>query len=218
MPKSKPEQIRIKLCGMTRPEDAALASALGADAIGLIFYEKSARNVSLRDAREIVRVINPLCATVAVVVNPTEETMAEIIRTLPIQIIQFHGNESAAFCESFNRPYFKVIPMKPGVSLAEKRQEYASASALLLDTYDKQLAGGTGRPFDWSALDDSALAPPKQPDIILAGGLNPQNAQQALKQTGVRNLDVNSGIESAPGVKDHDKMRAMMQIKTNHTL
>ena len=211
-------RIRIKLCGMTRPEDAALASALGADAIGMIFYAKSPRNVSLKAAREISRAVNPLCSVVAVVVNPSRQYMDELLKAVPIHIIQFHGDESVEFCMSFDKPFFKAVRMKEGLDLQQKRIEYAAASALLLDTYDKDSVGGTGRAFDWSVLGGTEQQKVDQADIILAGGLSPDNIEQAIAQTGVYNLDVNSGVESAPGVKDHDKMRTIMQIKSNHTL
>lgn len=218
MDKPSNKNIRIKLCGMTRPEDAALASALGADAIGMIFYEKSPCYVSFDSARKITRVVNPMCSVVAVVVNPSAQYMDELLKAVPVHTIQFHGDESAEFCASFNKPFFKVISMKDGVDLAQKRIEYAAASALLLDTYDKHKAGGTGRPFDWSVLGDSTLKRDDQPQIILAGGLSPDNIEQAIAQTGVYNLDINSGVQSTPGIKDHDKMRAILQIKTNQTL
>lgn len=218
MDKSPATNIRIKFCGITRPEDAALASALGADAIGMIFYDKSPRNVSLEVAKEIVASVNPMCSLVAVVVNPSEQYMQDLLSAVPVHIIQFHGDESAEFCARFNKPFFKAIRMQEGLILAQKCAEYTAASALLLDTYDKSSFGGTGKVFDWSVLTDSTKNKVGQPDIILAGGLSADNIEQAIQQTRIYNLDINSGIESAPGVKDHDKMRAIMQIKTNQTL
>ncbi len=206
------QTIRIKLCGMTRPEDAALASELGADAIGIIFYEKSARNVSRSLAQEIVTAVNPLCSVVAVVVNPKAGEVESILESVPISLIQFHGDESPEFCAQFQRPYMKAVRMKQGTNLVALRQKYAGARGLLLDTFDKNLIGGTGHPFDWAMLDADVLQTPG-PVMVLAGGLSPANVSRAIADTGIRNLDVNSGIEIAPGVKDSEKMRAVMRLK-----
>ncbi len=203
--------IRIKLCGMRRPQDAALASLLGVDAVGMIFYEKSARNVSIAQAQDVISELNPLCSPVAVVVNPEVKFMESLLTQLDIQIIQFHGDESPVFCEQFKLPYFKAVRMGKGTRLADVRNQYAGARALLLDTFDKHLVGGTGRTFDWDMLGGEGSAP-QRPELILAGGLGPENVADAISQTGVSTIDVNSGIESAPGVKDHDKMRAVMEL------
>lgn len=197
---------------MTRPEDAALASELGADAIGIIFYAKSARNVSHSQAQEIVAAVNPLCSTVAVVVNPDAGEVESILESVPISLIQFHGDESPEFCAQFKRPYIKAIRMREGTDLQALRLEYADARALLLDTFDKNLIGGTGHPFDWAMLDVD-LQPTSGPAIVLAGGLSPTNISRAIADTGIRSLDVNSGIESAAGIKDSEKMRAVMRFK-----
>ena len=212
------KQLRLKLCGMTRPQDAALASELGADAIGLIFYPNSARNVGLAQAREIIAEINPLCLTVAVVVNPDETALDQLLDQLNINVIQFHGDESPEFCAQFSTPYIKAIRITPKVCLSDMGKRYKSARALLLDTYDKNRVGGTGKIFDWSLYTKSDNPEPIVPKIVLAGGLSPDNAVQAIEQTGIHTLDVCSGIESAPGVKDHEKLRRMMKIKTSYTL
>ena len=203
--------IRVKLCGMSRPQDAALASSLGADAVGMIFYAKSARNISISRAQEVIAELNPLCSAVAVVVNPQVKFVENLLSRLDIQLIQFHGDESAEFCEQFGMPYFKAVRMQAGIRLRDIRNQYAGARALLLDTFDKNLVGGTGRTFDWTLLDDAG-AGLRRPELILAGGLGPENVLDAIKQTGVRTVDVNSGIETAPGIKDHDKMRETMQL------
>lgn len=201
---------------MTRPEDAALASELGADAIGVIFYEKSARNVSIPLAQEIVAAVNPLCSSVAVVVNPGARDMEAILQTVPINLIQFHGEETPEFCTQFQRPFIKAIRMREGTDLHALRQQYAGARALLLDTFNKNLVGGTGHPFDWAMLDADLHETPG-PAIVLAGGLSPDNIARAIVDTGIRNLDVNSGIESAAGIKDPEKMRAVMRFKHSLT-
>jgi len=204
------QQVRIKLCGMTRPEDAAFASELGADAIGMIFYAKSARNVSISQAEQIAKEVNPLCSIVAVVVNPQAQYLRDILAHLPISVIQFHGDESVDFCEQFQRPYIKAVRMRDGTDLAALRLEYARARALLLDSFDPNLVGGTGKPFDWSVLDMN-LNQTDGPNIMLAGGLTPENIVEAVTRTGISNVDVNSGIESAPGIKDAKKMREVMR-------
>jgi len=199
---------------MRRPQDAALASSLGADAVGMIFYEKSARNISIAQAREVISELSPLCSPVAVVVNPDVKFIESLLTQLDIQLIQFHGDESPEFCEQFAMPYFKAVRMKADTRLVDIRKQYAGARALLLDTFDKNLVGGTGRTFDWSMLSEEEGAP-RRPELILAGGLGPENVADAMAQTGVYTIDVNSGIETAPGVKDHDKMRAVMKLTEN---
>jgi len=197
---------------MTRPEDAELASNLGADAVGMIFYDKSPRNVSIERAQNIIAAINPVCSPVAVVVNPELEFMQDLLSRLEVQLLQFHGDESPEFCAQFNRPYIKALRMQPGVRLEAVRRQYAGARALLLDTYDKKQAGGTGRAFDWSLLKKGEVDQAK-PELMLAGGVGPDNAAEAIRQTGIRSIDVNSGVESAPGIKDHDKIRAIMKLR-----
>ena len=196
---------------MTRPQDVALASSLGVDAIGMIFYAKSARNVSISQAQEMISEINPLCSTVAVVVNPEVTLVEKLLEQLDIQLIQFHGGESVAFCEQFKMPYFKAVRMKEGTRLIDVRGQYRGARALLLDTFDKNLVGGTGRTFDWKLL-NGAETEPNGPELVLAGGIGPENVIDAVRQTDVRTIDVNSGIESAPGIKDHSKMREIVRL------
>lgn len=206
--------IRIKLCGLTRPQDAALASSLGADAVGMIFYAESARNVSLKQAKEVISELNPLCTAVAVVVNPEVKFVETLLSHLDIQLIQFHGDESAAFCSQFKMPYIKALRMKEGTRPGDVRKQYAGARGLLLDTFDSKLVGGTGRSFDWGLLEPTA-SEPCRPELILAGGIGPENALDAIRQTGIRSIDVSSGIEIAPGIKDHHKMRELVQrVKT----
>jgi phosphoribosylanthranilate isomerase len=196
---------------MRRPQDATLASALGADAVGMIFYEKSARNTSISQAQEIIAELNPFCSPIAVVVNPQVRYMENLLTQLDIQLIQFHGDESSAFCEQFEVPYIKAVRMKKDTQLADVRKQYEKARGLLLDTFDKKLFGGTGHTFDWSLLDNAEGAL-RRPELILAGGLGPENVTDALARTGIRTIDVNSGIEIEPGVKDHNKMRAIMKL------
>lgn len=197
--------VRIKFCGVSRPEDAALASALGADAVGMIFYPPSPRNTALEQAKAVVAELNPLCTPVAVVVDPETAFVEALLKRLDIQLIQFHGAETAAFCEQFQVPYIKAVRMRDDTRLEVLRERYRSARALLLDTYDQRMVGGTGRPFDWNILEQAGV---DKRELILAGGLNPDNVASAIEETGIYTLDINSGVESEPGIKDHEKMRA----------
>ena len=205
--------VRIKFCGMTRPQDAALASDLGADAVGMIFFDKSARNITLTQAERIIDAINPLCSPVAVVVNPETGFVEEMLSRLDLHLIQFHGDESPEFCEQFSIPYIKAVRIREDTRLPELQEQYSGARALLLDTYDRKLVGGTGRAFNWELLqrENAYLS---RPQLILAGGLGPDNVVDAVRHTGVATLDVNSGVESEPGVKDQDKNRDVVKRLT----
>ncbi|MFT5259833.1 MAG: phosphoribosylanthranilate isomerase [Saprospiraceae bacterium] len=194
-------RVRIKVCGMTRVEDAILASDLGADAIGIVFYNKSPRGTTLAAGAEIVKSINPLCKSVAVVVDPEVEFIENILEQTRVDMLQFHGTETPAFCEQFGVPYVKALRMADDVDLAEQVQRYNSASGLLLDTYVKGIVGGTGKSFDWQrarGVNDHRL--------ILAGGLTNLTIAEAVTQSGIRSIDLSSALEARPGIKDADKV------------
>lgn len=188
---------RIKICGLTRPADALMAAEAGADALGLVFYPPSPRSVSLDQAMAILEVIPPMVSTVGLFVNADPGYVAEMISALPLSYLQFHGQESVEDCERFAHPYIKVAHMKEGVDLVQYATIYASASALLVDSFVPGIPGGTGKVFDWSVL----KAPLSLP-LILSGGLTPKNAGQAVAQVQPFAVDVSSGVESAPGIKD----------------
>ncbi|WP_419418608.1 phosphoribosylanthranilate isomerase [Legionella sp. D16C41] len=192
---------RIKMCGMTRKEDIDYAMALGVDAIGLIFYKGSKRAVSIEKAKGLLKDIPVFMSTVAVIVNPTADEVWQIMQELPIQWLQFHGDETEAFCRQFRIPYIKAIPASSKNEVLELMSQYQTASAFLLDTPAESLYGGTGISFDWSNVPAKTLKP-----VILAGGLTANNIQQAINQVSVLAVDVCSGIEQSPGIKDHDKM------------
>ncbi|MEE9447880.1 MAG: phosphoribosylanthranilate isomerase, partial [Arenicellales bacterium] len=140
------------------------------------------------------------------------QAIETLLANVPINMLQFHGDESPEFCAQFNLPYLKAVRMQVSTDLTAFREQYAGARGILLDTFDKNLVGGTGSTFDWSLI-RNAEQNQHLPELILAGGLSPDNVQSAIEQTGIEHLDVNSGIESAPGIKDPEKMREVMKVK-----
>ncbi len=198
--------IRIKICGLTREEDALAAAELGADAVGLVFYGGSKRCVDIARAQALVRVLPPFVSTVALFVNESEAAVRRVLEQVPIDIIQFHGDETPEFCRRFAHPYLKAVRVRNGGDAVRAAETFADARAVLLDAYVAGEYGGTGHRFDWSLLPS-----PLPAAWILSGGLNPENVAAAVRQTGARTLDVSSGVESAPGIKCPQKMRAFIR-------
>lgn len=199
------KHIRIKMCGMTREADIAHAVNLGVDAVGLIFHPKSKRYVSIERACELLHA-NPLFVdVVAVLVNPSEKEVRTILERLPIQWLQFHGSESPAFCRQFHLPYIKAIPAISESQIKQAMSVYSDASAILLDTPDDELFGGSGRAFDWDLIPSQSSSP-----LILAGGLNSDNVVGAIRHYLPAAVDVCTGIEANPGIKDHQKMASFV--------
>jgi phosphoribosylanthranilate isomerase len=196
---------RIKICGMTSPEDALASVQAGADAIGLIFYPPSPRHLSLAQASAIAQCVPPFIARVAVMVNPSAAEVAAILREVPVELLQFHGDESAEFCASFGKPYLKAVRVRPGVDLLEYSATYPGAAGFLLDTYRADRVGGTGQAFDW-ALIPKRLGRP----TILSGGLDASNIGTAITRVRPWAVDVSSGVESSPGVKSVEKIAAFV--------
>lgn len=194
------------MCGMTRREDVTHALNLGVDAVGLIFYPQSPRSVSIEHAKVLLKDFPPFVNAVAVLVNPFREFVQQIIEELPIQLLQFHGAESALFCQQFNRPFIKTIHADSTEYLQQAVHEFGAASAVLLDTPSMAARGGTGLTFDWQIIPKKLGKP-----YILAGGLNEFNVLEAIKSCHPYAVDLCSGIESSPGIKDHDKMSRFMQ-------
>ena len=184
---------KIKICGLTRPQDAQAAAELGADAVGLVFYAKSKRCVDAAQA--------PQVAKVALFVNESADSIRQILETVPIDIVQFHGDEAPEFCRQFGKPYWKAVRVRSAQDIAEAAGRYADAAALLLDAHIEGQYGGTGQVFDWHLLPETMPLP-----WILSGGLNPGNVAAAVRQTGAAWLDVSSGVEQAPGIKSRDLM------------
>jgi len=197
---------RIKICGITRPEDAEFASNVGADAIGIVFYGPSPRNVAdLCLAREIALSVGPFVSVVGLFVDASVAAVANVLGSVPLNVLQFHGSETAAYCQQFERPYVKALRMKEGVNVLQSMEEYPLASGILLDTYKKGVPGGTGEAFNWERVPQNPSCP-----IILAGGLSPKNVQGAVKIAQPYGVDVSGGVESLPGVKDKNKIEAFI--------
>ena len=193
---------RIKCCGMTRVEDALLAAQLGADAIGVVMTAHSKRQVSLSKAKAIVDAMPPFVTTVALCMDDDAGFVQEIIDTVRPSLLQFHGTESDEWCKQFGQPYLKAIAMGEGASALYQLRDHPHAAGLLLDGHGLGEAGGSGKVFDWSLMPRDL----KQP-LILAGGLRPDNVAMAIHAAHPWAVDVSSGIESSPGIKDPSKLR-----------
>lgn len=190
------QRTRIKVCGFTVPEEACQAALLGIDAIGLVFYPKSPRFVTIEQARKIVATLPPFVTTVALFVDERPETVWEVLRKVPVDLLQFHGDEPEAFCEQFGRPYIKAIRVREGVDLRQLAERYRSAQGLLLDAYHPELPGGSGQRFNWELI-PKALPKP----IVLAGGLTADNVAEAIQMVRPYGVDVSSGVEWTKGRK-----------------
>jgi phosphoribosylanthranilate isomerase len=197
---------RVKICGITRPEDAAHAALCGADAVGLVFYPASPRAVDVAQARAVVEALPPFVTVVALFVDPAPATVREVLAALPVGLLQFHGDEPPEACEGYGRPYLKAVPMREGVDLAGQARRYASAAGLLLDSYRVGLKGGTGVTFDWSRIPADLGKP-----LILAGGLTPENVGEAVRRVRPYAVDVSGGVEAAKGVKDPERVAAFIR-------
>ncbi|WP_430443021.1 MAG: phosphoribosylanthranilate isomerase [Pseudomonas piscis] len=198
--------VRSKICGITRIEDALAAVAAGADAIGLVFYAKSPRAVNVQQARAIIAALPPFVTTVGLFVNASRCELGEILDAVPLDLLQFHGDESSAACEGYHRPYIKALRVKAGDDIAAACQAYPGASGILLDTYVEGVPGGTGEAFDWSLVPQGLSKP-----IILAGGLSADNVALAIAQVRPYAVDVSGGVEQSKGIKDPARIQAFMQ-------
>jgi phosphoribosylanthranilate isomerase len=195
---------RIKVCGLTRVEDVQAAVAAGVDAVGLVFYPDSPRHVTIAQAAELCRHVPPFVTIVGLFVNASRAEVHRVIEAVPLNLLQFHGDETADQCEGFGVPYLKAARVRPGVDLLEFAAQFASARALLLDTWTPAY-GGSGESFDWSLVPTSCPLP-----VILSGGLTPDNVADAIRQVRPVAVDVSSGVESAKGIKDAAKIRAFV--------
>ncbi|NND66601.1 MAG: phosphoribosylanthranilate isomerase [Halioglobus sp.] len=203
---SSRSKTRIKICGITRQEDACAAVAAGADALGLNFYAPSPRSIDTATARELVASVPPFVTIVALFVDEPAESVLRILEAVPIDMLQFHGDESPQYCAQFHRPWLKAVRMKDGVDLAEVATAYSGARGLLLDSWREGVPGGTGETFDWTRVSDTLALP-----LLLAGGLNPANVGAAIAQLQPAAVDVAGGVESAPGIKDAGKMTQFIE-------
>lgn len=200
------ERTRVKFCGMTRVEDALAAAQLGADAIGLIFYAPSPRAVTVEQARAVVDALPPFVTTVGVFVEPSPDELRSVLASVKLDMLQFHGEEDPDLCAGAGRPWIKAVGMREGADPRAAARRYPGARALLLDTFSARHKGGTGRAFDWSLVPGDLGKP-----LLLAGGLDAGNVADAIRAVGPYAVDANGGVESAPGVKDADKMREFMK-------
>lgn len=198
--------VRTKICGITRVEDAVAAAALGVDAVGLVFFAKSKRCVDVAQAREIVAALLPFVSVVALFVNETADNIREILRTVPIDVIQFHGDEDDAFCRQFDRPYLKAVRVQNAADIQTAAEKFPHARAILFDAYHPDEYGGTGLRFDWRLLQNY-----RGKAWVLAGGLTPENVAEAVRISGAQAVDVSGGVESSGGIKDKQKMAAFLQ-------
>ncbi|AMO56852.1 phosphoribosylanthranilate isomerase [Endozoicomonas montiporae] len=197
---------RIKVCGITTVEDALAAVDAGADAIGLVFYAKSPRHVSIEQAREIAACVPPFISVVGLFVDADDDFVQSVLEQVPLTLLQFHGNEPDHWCQQWNRQYIKALRVRPEMSLEKAVAQYPGASGVLLDAYRKGVPGGTGESFDWRLIPDSLEKP-----VVLAGGLEATNVAEAIKRVSPYAVDVSSGVETKPGVKNHDAVRAFVR-------
>ncbi len=195
---------RVKICGITRPSDAQAAAKAGADAIGLVFYPQSPRFLSLERALEIRDALPPFVQTVALFVNPDAAQVAQVIGSVKPAMLQFHGDETPAFCAEFGLPYVKACRVRAGVDTLEYLRPFSRASAWLFDSYVPEY-GGVGERFDWSLL--PAV---RERHVILSGGLSAANVGEAVRRVRPWGVDVSSGVEAAKGIKDAGKMAAFI--------
>lgn len=192
---------RVKICGLTRAEDALAAVRHGADAIGLVFYPPSPRAVTPEQAAAVIETLPPFVTVVALFVDEERERIQDILGRVRIDLLQFHGDESAERCSGFGRPWIKAVRMRDDVDLHAVRDQYKEAAALLLDAYQPGVPGGTGSRFDWDRIPADL-----RHEIILAGGLEPGNVEQAVLNVRPYAVDVSGGVERSKGIKDETKI------------
>jgi phosphoribosylanthranilate isomerase len=204
-------RVRAKICGITRVEDALNAVAQGADAIGLVFYGPSPRNVSISKAMEIASQVPAFVSIVGLFVNAEASFINEVATKVKLDILQFHGDETPEECARYLRPFIKAIRVKSDTNLVQCAHNFSAAKALLLDAYSEGLVGGTGHVFDWNLIPKTLAKP-----VILAGGLNADNVAQAIQQVSPYAVDVSGGVEVSKGIKDAAKIAAFMQQVYSH--
>lgn len=201
-------RVRVKICGITRAEDGVAAAQAGADAIGLVFYAPSPRAVSIAQARVITASLPPFVSVVGLFVDADAEQIHAVLEQVPLDLLQFHGDECPAECGDFGRPYIKAVRMREGLDVRAYARTYPDAAGLLLDAYDAaapQIRGGTGQTFDWSRVPGGLPVP-----LILAGGLTPENVAEAVRATRPYAVDVSGGVEAAKGIKDVARIAAFI--------
>lgn len=198
--------MKIKVCGFTQAQNAREAALLGIDAIGLVFYDQSPRCVNTDQANAIIEALPPFVNRVGLFVNAEPDFIDEVLCEVPLDTLQFHGDEDAKTCEQYGMPFIKALRMRKETNLEEMAETYYQASGLLLDAFSQEAYGGTGERFDWSLAKADIELP-----IILAGGMNADTVAQAIAQVSPYAVDVSSGVESAKGIKDIDKITQFIQ-------
>jgi phosphoribosylanthranilate isomerase len=196
----------VKICGITRRDDALAAARLGAHAVGLVFCARSPRNVSIAAAQEVVAALPPFVMAVGLFVDAAARDIEAVLSEVRLDLLQFHGDETAAFCARFGVPFIKAARVRPGLDLIQYARDYGAARGLLLDAFVDGTHGGTGTAFDWSLIPPDLSLP-----IVLSGGLNPANVSDAIRRVSPWAVDVSSGVESSPGIKDPQKIAAFMK-------
>ncbi|MDD5300507.1 MAG: phosphoribosylanthranilate isomerase [Gallionella sp.] len=201
---------RIKICGITRVEDVLAAANSGADAIGLVFYERSPRHVGIAQAAQLAAALPPFVSVVGLFVDADAAFVREVLAQVPLDMLQFHGDETPEYCAQFTRPYLKAIRVKAGVDLLQCAARFRSARGLLLDAHVEGVPGGTGTAFDWTLIPRQLPLP-----VILSGGLDAGNVAAAIKQVRPYAVDVSSGVEASKGIKDAAKVAAFINEVNN---
>ncbi|WP_036304272.1 phosphoribosylanthranilate isomerase [Methylotenera sp. L2L1] len=199
-------RVRVKICGITRVEDALSAVAHGADAVGLVFYAPSPRAVSIEQAAQIVKQIPAFVSVVGLFVNAEESFVRDVVSNVALDLLQFHGDETPEECACYGLPFIKAIRVKSDTNLVQCAKDYSASRALLLDTYTEGVAGGTGHVFDWGLIPPDLNKP-----VVLAGGLTAENVALAIQQVKPYAVDVSGGVEASKGIKDAAKIAAFMQ-------
>lgn len=197
---------RVKICGITRAEDARAAAAAGADAIGLVFFSKSPRAVSIEQARMLATTVPPFVTVVGLFVDAAPDVVREVLNRVHLSLLQFHGAETPEQCRCYGRPYLKAIRVRDGVDLRAEEARFGDAAGLLLDSFDPRLPGGSGRAFDWTCVPAQRAKP-----LVLAGGLTCENVGDAIRRVRPDAVDVTSGVEAAKGIKDPQKVAAFVK-------
>jgi phosphoribosylanthranilate isomerase len=197
---------RVKICGITRPEDAAAVVAAGADALGLVFYGASPRCVSVDTAQRIARAVAPFVTVTGLFVNAGEAEVSAVLAEVPLGLLQFHGQEHNGDCGRYGLPFIKSIAMRPATDVQAEMDRYPDAAGFLLDAWQPATHGGGGEAFDWSQVPAETPAP-----LILAGGLTPDNVAAAIRATRPYAVDVSSGVETAKGIKSAERIHAFMR-------
>lgn len=210
---SQSTRTAVKICGITRQQDAATAISLGVDALGFIFYPQSPRYISPHIASDIISKSPPFVSFVGVFVNPSKAWVDEVLKTVKLDLLQFHGDEEASFCTQFSLPFVKAIGVRGESDITHAFADYVSAKAILLDGYSQEFHGGVGQTFDWQLIPSVCSQP-----LILAGGLSAQNVNQAIASVKPYAVDVSTGVEESKGIKSSEKMHAFMTAVINTDL